>query len=142
MTVWQNRMFRECLVGRPYPRDTYETQLSPSVLTFRIPVMCKAHASFRETSYPRKLFFLQQLEYSHFYLSITQPLQINPTINTGYKLLNKITIKFVTELKPTKHIVINYNFTTSPFGYFVTKPLKQTLDLNVSLGTVAKLTHS
>ena len=26
--------------------------------------------------------------------------------------MNKITIKFDTELKPTKHIVINYNFTT------------------------------
>ena len=29
-----------------------------------------------------------------------------------------------------------------PFGYSVTKPLKQTLDLNVSLGTMAKLTHT
>ena len=28
-------------------RDTHETQLSPSVLTLRIPVMCKAHVSFR-----------------------------------------------------------------------------------------------
>ena len=37
----------ECLAGRPYPRDTCETQLSPSGLTLRIPVMCKAHASFR-----------------------------------------------------------------------------------------------
>ena len=37
----------ECLAGRPYPRDTCETQLSPSVLTLRIPVVCRAHASFR-----------------------------------------------------------------------------------------------
>ena len=40
----------ECLAGvagRPYPRDTHKTQLSPSVLTLRIPVMCRAHASFR-----------------------------------------------------------------------------------------------
>ena len=37
----------ECLAGRPYPRDTRETLLSPSALTLRIPVMCKAHASFR-----------------------------------------------------------------------------------------------
>ena len=44
-------------------------------------------------------------------LSITQPLQLNPTINIGYKKLNKITIKFDTELKPTKHVVVNYNFT-------------------------------
>ena len=45
-------------------------------------------------------------------------------------------------IKANKNIIVNYNFTTSPFGYFVTKPLKQTLDLNVSLGTVAKLTHA
>ena len=74
-------------------------------------------------SYPRKLFCLQVLE-SSLSLSITHPLQLNPTINTGYKRLNKITIKFDTELKPTKHIVVNYNFTISPFGYSVTKPLK------------------
>ena len=37
----------ECLAGRPYPRDTRKTQLSPSVLTLRIPVMCKAYATLR-----------------------------------------------------------------------------------------------
>ena len=37
-------MSRGCLAGRPYPRDTRETQLSPSVLTLRIPVMCRAYA--------------------------------------------------------------------------------------------------
>ena len=61
-------------------------------------------------SYPQKLFCLQLFESSHT-LSITQPLQLNPTINTWYKRLNKITIKFGIELKPTKHIVVNYNFT-------------------------------
>ena len=44
-TDWQNRMSRGCLAQRPYSRDTSKTQLSPSVLTLRIPVMCKAHAS-------------------------------------------------------------------------------------------------
>ena len=39
-------MFRGYLVGRLYPRDTHENQLSPSVMTLRIPVMCRAHASF------------------------------------------------------------------------------------------------
>ena len=63
-------------------------------------------------SYPRKLFCLQLLESSHT-LSITQPLQLNPRINTGYKQLNKITIKFGMELKLTKHIFVNYNFTMS-----------------------------
>ena len=63
-------------------------------------------------SYPRKLFYLQLLQSSHsLSLSITQSLQLNPNRNTGYKRLNKITIKFDTKLKPTKHIVVNYNFT-------------------------------
>ena len=100
-------------------------------------------AGYLVTRYLRKLFSLQLLESSHaLSLSITQPLQSNPIINTGYKRLNKITIKFGTKLKPTKHMVVNYNFTISPFGYSVTKPLTQTLDLNVSLGIVTKLTHT
>ena len=45
-------------------------------------------------------------------------------------------------IKANKNIVVNYNFTISPFGYSVTKPQKQTLDLNVSLEIVAKLTHT
>ena len=40
-------MSRRCLAGRPYLRATRETQLSPSVLTLGILVMCKAHASLR-----------------------------------------------------------------------------------------------
>ena len=62
-------------------------------------------------SYPRKHFSLNLPWVFTFSLSHTQPLQINPTWNTGYKRLNRIIIKFGTELKPTKHIVVNYNFT-------------------------------
>ena len=65
-------------------------------------------------SYSRKLFSLQLLESSHtlsLSLSFTQLLKLNPTINTWYKILNKIIIKFGTKLKPTKYIVVNYNFT-------------------------------
>ena len=127
------------LTGRPYLRDTRETQLSPSGLTLRIPVICKAHASFREMlSRELSVKPLQSLVawvFTHS-LSNTQALQWNPTINTGYKILNNITIKFGTEYRPTKHNTI------SPFGYSMTKPLKQTLDLNMSLGTKEKLTHT
>ena len=115
------------------------------VLTLHILVMCKSYASFcgiLSRKLPAKtLQSLICLE-SSLSLSHTQSLQLNPTLNTRYKRLNIITIKFGTKLKPTKHIVVNYNFTFSPFGYSMTKPLKQTLDLNVSLGTVAKLTHT
>ena len=41
----------ECFAGVSregfYLRDTCETQLSPCILTLRIPVMCRVHASFR-----------------------------------------------------------------------------------------------
>ena len=129
-------MFHECLMGRPYPQATHETQLSPSVLTLCIPVMCSAHASFRgmlSHEIPAKTLqssiCLSLHTHTHalslslsLSLSLTQPLQLNPTINTRYKKLNKITIKFDTELKPTKHIVVNYNFTISPFDYSVQEP--------------------
>ena len=63
-------------------------------------------------SYPRNLFSFQLLESSYsLSLSNTQPLQWIPTINTGYKRLDNITIKFGTEYKPTKHNIVNNNFT-------------------------------
>ena len=40
-------MSRGCLTGRPYPRDIRETQLSPSVLTLCILVMCRTYALLR-----------------------------------------------------------------------------------------------
>ena len=48
MIVWQNRMFRECLAGRPYSRATCKHSYLHPVLTLHIPIMCRAHASFRE----------------------------------------------------------------------------------------------
>ena len=71
-------------------------------------------------SYLWNLFNLQLLE-SSYSLSLfnTQPLQWNPTINTGYKRLNNITIKFDTEYKPTKHNVVNNNFTFTNLQAFI-----------------------
>ena len=115
------------------------------VLTLRIPVMRRAYASFRKMlsrELPAKIFSLLFSWVFTLSLSLTQPLQVNSTINTRYKRLNKITIKFDKELKPTKQIVVNYNFTIFPLSYSMTKPLKQTLVLYVSLWTVAKLTHT
>ena len=105
----------ECLVGRPYSQDTCETQLSPYGLTLRISVMCKAHSSFHGMlSHELPAKSLQSSVAWVFILSLsnTQPLQWNSTINTGYKIFNNITIKFGTEYKPTKHNVVNNNFTS------------------------------
>ena len=107
-------MFHECLVGRPYPRATRKTQLSPSCLdsshSSHVQSTCiiSRDAQSRATYENSSVFNLLESSLS---LSHTQLLQLNPTINTGYKRLNKITIKFGTELKPTKQIVVNYNFT-------------------------------
>ena len=87
-----------------------------------------------------KNFFSLQFALSFHTLSYTQPLQRNPTQNTGYKRLNKITIKFGMKLKPTQNSWKSQLY--SPFGYSVTKPLKQTLDLNISLRIMAKLTYT
>ena len=118
-TVWQNKIFHKCLAGRPYPRATRETQLSPSLLTLHIPIMCRAHASLRKMlsrELPTKTSSVFNSLSLHTHtlslsLSIIQPIQLNLTINIWYKRLNKVTVKFGMEVKPTKHIVVNYNFT-------------------------------
>ena len=62
-------MFRGYLTGRPYPRDTRESQLSPSIMTLRIPVMCYALASLSGMAFhelPAKLLYSSLcLESSH-----------------------------------------------------------------------------
>ena len=109
-----SRVFRGKALLVRYSREILarHSYLHP-VLTLRIPA-CASHMSHFAgclvTRYPRKLFNLQLLKSSHSFF-ITQPLQSNPTINTVYKRLNRITIKFGTKLKPTKYIVVNHNFT-------------------------------
>ena len=115
MTVWQNRMFHGYLARRPYLWDTHKIQLSLSCPN-------SSHSSYvqgtcitsrdaysRATRENTSIFNLLWV-FTHT-LSLTQPLQINLTWNTRYKKLNRITIKFGMELKPTKHMVVNYNFT-------------------------------
>ena len=97
--------------------------------------MCRAHTSFcrmLSRKLPMKTLLPSIAWVFTYSLSITQPLQLNPTINTGYKRLNKITIKFGTELKSTKHIVVNYNFTryiysTSNYGIWYSRVLNECL---------------
>ena len=118
-SMYQNWQFgkTECLAGVSWEGLTCEILARHNclhlVLTLRIPA-CASHMSHfigcLVARYPQKLFSLQLLESSHS-LSITQPLQSNPTINTRYKRLNRIIIKFGMKLKPTKHIVVNHNFT-------------------------------
>ena len=124
-SMYQNWQFgkTECLAGVSWEGLTCEILARHSclhpILTLRI-LACASHMSHFArclvARYPRKLFSLQLLESSHS-PSITQPLQSNPTINTGYKRLNRIIIKFGMELKPTKHIVVNHNFTIYIYIY-------------------------
>ena len=117
------------------------------VLILRIPVICREHASLcgmLTRKLPVKT--LQSsicLESSHsLSLSLTQPLQIKThNIYRVYKIEHNYN-QIWHGIKANKNIVVNYNFTISPFAYSVTKPLKQTLELNVSLETVTKLSHT
>ena len=112
-SVYQKWQFSkiECFVGISREGLTCKIFMKTSylhpILTLRIPVMCKAHAALcgkltRELPMKTTLVF-NCLESAHtLSLSLSQPLQINPTWNTRYIRLNKITIKFGTEWKPTK----------------------------------------
>ena len=129
---------------------THETLAKTSclhpVLTLRIPVMCRAHTSLR-----RKL----TREILAKTASVFKCLKSSHTLSLSHTTLtNKTHMKYRVHkiehnynqiwhgIKANKNIVVNYKFTISPFGYSMTKPLKQILNLNVSLGTVAKLTHT
>ena len=72
-------------------------------------------------------------------ISHTHLLQINP--HKYREMIEEITIKFGMELNATKASwkLQLYNL---PHWLFCDKTPKQTLDLNVSLGTEVKLTHT
>ena len=106
--IWQTEYF----VGISWEGLTHETLTKTSclhrVLTLRISVMCRAHASLhgkltREIPMNTTLIFnCLKSTYSFslslsLSLSLSKPLQINPTWNIGYIRLNKITIEFGTE---------------------------------------------
>ena len=119
-SVYQKWQFikTKCFVGILQEGFTRETLAKTSclhpVLTLRIPVMCMVHSSFCEMlsrELPAKTLQSSIAWVFTHTLSLIQPLQLNPTINTEYNRLNKIIIKFDMELKPTKHIIVNYNFT-------------------------------
>ena len=102
--IWQYSK-TECFAGRPYPRNTRDNQLSPSVMTLRIPVMCWAHGFTLREGFlraTRENSFDLQFVLSLHTLSHAQLLQRNPTYNTWYIRLNIITVKFGIELKPTQ----------------------------------------
>ena len=94
------------------------------------------------TSYPRKHFSLQFALSLHTH-SLSHTTLTNKT-HMKYRV-HKIEQNYNQiwhGIKANKNIVVNYNFTISPFGNSMTKPLKQTLNLNVSLRIMAKLTHT
>ena len=87
------------------------------VLTLLIPVMqgtcITSRDAYSRATHEKTSVFNLPWVFTHT-LSLSQLLQINPTWNTGYIVLNIITIKFGTESKLTKHIVV---ITTLQKGY-------------------------
>ena len=134
MTDWQNRMFHGYLVGRPYLRDTHENQLSPScpdsLHSNHVQGTCFTSREAYSRATCKTCFSLHTLSLSH--TTLTNKTHIKYRVHKIEQNCNQIWHRL-------------YNLHTlqfPPFGYSMTKPLKQTLDLNVSLGTMAKLTHT
>ena len=96
-------MFHGYLAGRPYLRNTCENQLS-WLFAF---LSCVEHMALlrgkSSCELPAKTLLIFNFVLSFHILSHTQPIQWNPTWNTEYIRLNKITIKFGTELKPIQN---------------------------------------
>ena len=96
-------MFRGYLAGRSCPQNTRENQLS-WLFAFQL---CAVHmASLRGKSsrkIPVNTPLIFNVALSLHTLSHTQLIQWNLTQNAGYIRLNKITIKFGIELKPTQN---------------------------------------
>ena len=139
-------MFRGCLAGRLYLRDTCENQLSPSCPN-------SSHSSHVQgTCITSRKAYSRDTRENSLSLQLALSLHTHSLLHTT--LTNKSHMKYRVYkieqnynqiwqgIKANKNIVLNYNFTISPFGYSVTKPLKQTLNLNVSLRIVAKLTYT
>ena len=151
-SVYQKWQFSktEYFTGVSWEGLTRETLAKTSclhpVLTLRIPVMCRAHASLHgilTCELPAKTLQSSICLKSSHTLSLSHTTLTNKThMKYRVQMIEHNYNQIWHGIKANKNIVVNYNFTISPFGYSVTKPLKQTLDLNVSLGTVAKLTHT
>ena len=91
-----SRVSRGKTLPTRYSQDTAISICTDSSHFSHVQGICITSRDARLQDTHESLFSLQQIESSHS-LSITQPSQSNPTINTGYKRLNKITIKFGTE---------------------------------------------
>ena len=116
MTIWQNNMFRGCLTGRPYPRDTCENQLSPScpdsLHSSHVQGICitlrEAYSrATRENSFSLQLALsLHTLLLSHTIL--TNKSQMKYRVHKIEHNYNQIWHG----IKANKYIVVNYYFTT------------------------------
>ena len=115
-----SRMSRKKALPASYSRNTAASICPDSSHSSHVQGTCiiSRDAQSRATRENSSVFNCLSL-HTHT-LSLTKLLQLNPTINTRYNRLNKITIKFGIELKTTKHIVVNYNFTLSLY-YFEDK---------------------
>ena len=122
-------MFRGYLAGRPYPQDTHENQLSPSCPDSLYSSHVQGTSITSQDAYSRAT----RKNTSVFNL----PSVFTHTLSLSHTTLtNKTHMKYRVQkiehnynqiwhgIKANKNIVVNYNFTISPFSYSVTKPLK------------------
>ena len=133
-SVYQKWQFikTKCFVGILQEGLTRETLAKTSclhpILTLRIPVMCRAHASLHRKptrDLPTKTALVFNcLESSRIlslsYITLTNKSHMKYRVHNIEHNYNQILHK----IKVNKNIVVNYNFTISLFGYSVTKTLK------------------
>ena len=150
--MYQKRQFGkiECFVGVSREGLTREILAKTSylhlVLTLHIPVMCRAHALLRG-------MLTRELSAKTLHSSIC--LESSHTLSLSHTTLtNKSHMKYRVQkikqncnqiwhgIKANRTHSCKLQFYNLSVWLFRDKSLKQTLDLNVSLETVAKLTHT
>ena len=115
MTIWQNRMFRGYLAGRPYLRDTRENYLSPSCPD-------SSHSSHVQGTCITSRYAYSRVSAKTLHSSIC--LESSHTLSLFHTTLtNKTHMKYRVHkieqnynqiwhgITANKNIVVNYNFT-------------------------------
>ena len=128
-----NRKFHKYFTRWHFLRDTHKN-LQAS-MTLHLPVMCSTRGSFASKFLVRhsRNPLVHLLKFNSSPISHTHSLQLN-SHTYREKMIEEITIKFGTKLKPTQYSWKSqlYNL---PLWLFYDKTLQQTLNLNVSLRT-------
>ena len=138
-------MFHECLAGRPYPRATRETQLSPSYPDSSHSNHVQGTCIILWDAYSRATrennFSLQLALSLHTHFSHTQPLQLNLILNIGLQKIEHNYNQIWHEIKANKTHSCKLQLYNLPLWLFRDKIPKTDSRLKRKFGNSGK-THS